>query len=122
MDVTAWICQGLLAVVFFASGVAKSTMSRERLLETGQTGAAVFPMPAVRVAAASELMAAAGLVLPWLTGIGRPLTPAAAAGLIVVMVIAAVTHWRLGEPRNVLGNLVLLTMCVVVIVVRVGQL
>lgn len=122
MDVLAWICQGLLAAVFLGSGVAKSTMSRERLQETGQTGAAVFPIPVVRFTAAMELLAAVGLVLPWATGIARGLTPAAAAGLIVIMVVAAITHWRLGEPRNVVGNAVLLGLCVVVVAVRVGQL
>lgn len=122
MDVLAWICQGLLAAVFLGSGVAKSTMSRERLQETGQTGAAVFPIPVVRFTAAMELLAAVGLVLPWATGIARALTPAAAAGLIVIMVVAAITHWRLGEPRNVMGNAVLLGLCVVVVAARVGQL
>ena len=61
MNTFLWILQGRLAVVFLGSGIAKSTMSRERLIATGQTGIALFPMPVVRVTAASELLAAAGL-------------------------------------------------------------
>jgi uncharacterized membrane protein YphA (DoxX/SURF4 family) len=63
MDNVVWVCQGLLAVLFLASGCAKISMSRERLLATGQTGIAPFPMPLVRLAAASELLGAVGLIL-----------------------------------------------------------
>jgi uncharacterized membrane protein YphA (DoxX/SURF4 family) len=84
--------------VFAASGTAKITMPRERLLATGQTGVAMFPMPVVRFTAAMELLAAVGLVAPRLTGVGQVLTPLAAAGLCVVMVGAAWAHSRLHEP------------------------
>ena len=94
MDTILWILQGILAVVFLGSGIAKSTMSRERMIATGQTGIALFPMPVVRVTAASELLAAAGLLLPWATGVAPWLTPTAAAGLCVVMVGAAWSHFQ----------------------------
>lgn len=122
MDVFTWVCQIVLAIVFLGSGVAKTTMSRERLLATGQTGAAAFPMPIVRFTAATELLAGAGLLLPWATGVARALTPAAALGLVIIMIVAAITHWRLEEPRNVHGNGVLIALCLIVIVVRTGQL
>jgi hypothetical protein len=118
VNLVAWIAQGLLAMVFAGSGVAKSIMSRERLLATGQTGAVEFPMRVVRFTAFMELLAAVGLIAPWALDIAPWLTPVAAAGLIVIMVVAAITHWRLGEPRNVVGNVVLMTLCVVVIAVR----
>jgi hypothetical protein len=43
MNIVVWVCQGLLAVLFLASGGAKISMSRERLLATGQTGIARSP-------------------------------------------------------------------------------
>jgi len=43
-----------LAAVFAVSGTAKLTMTRERLLDTGQTGVAMFPMPVVRFTASME--------------------------------------------------------------------
>ena len=67
-------------------------MSRERLLATGQTGIAPFPMPVVRMTAILELFGVAGLVLPWVLDTYRVLTPAAAIGLGVVMYGAAVSH------------------------------
>lgn len=111
MDIALWICQVLLAVLFLISGSAKLTFSRERLLATGQTGIAPFPMPVVRFTAACELLAVLGLILPGLTGIAPGLTPAAALGLCVVMVGAAESHRRLGEPRTSLVNLSVLAVC-----------
>jgi len=114
MNIALWAGQIVLAAVFLASGIAKSTMSRERLLATGQTGVAVFPQPVVRFTAAMEVAGAAGLVVPWWTGIATGLTPAAACGLCFVMIGAASAHLRLHEPRNVAINGVLLALCVFV--------
>jgi hypothetical protein len=122
MDLLLWIFQGVLAVVFLGSGVAKGSMSRERLVATGQTGVALFPMPVVRFTAGCELLAAAGLVLPWATGIARALTPLAAVGLCVIMVGAASSHARLREPRNVAANALLFGMALAVAVGRFAGL
>jgi uncharacterized membrane protein YphA (DoxX/SURF4 family) len=122
VDVALWSAQVLLAVLFAGSGVAKSTMSRERLLATGQTGAASFPMPLVRFTAAMELLAAVGLLLPWATGIAPALTPLAAVGLCLVMVGAAGSHIRLREARNTAANGVLFALCLFVAINRFGQL
>jgi hypothetical protein len=122
MNVALWILQGLLAVVFLGSGLAKSTMTKERMLATGQTGVAPFPLPVIRAVAFCELLAAVGLLLPWATGIGRFLTPLAAVGLCLVMVGAAGSHARLREPRNVAVNAVLFALAVTVAVARFGDL
>jgi hypothetical protein len=122
MNLTLWIFQVILAVVFAGSGVAKATMSRERLVATGQTGVAVFPMPVVRLTAAAELLAVAGLLLPWATGIARVLTPVAALGLCVVMIGAASSHLRLREPRNVAINAVLFGLALTVAIGRLAAL
>ncbi|WP_109472311.1 DoxX family protein [Ornithinimicrobium cavernae] len=108
MDLALWIASGALALVFAASGTAKLVMSRQRMLDTGQTGIAPFPMHVVRLTAASELLAAVGLFAPWLTDTARVLTPLAAVGLIVVMCGAAVSHASLREPKAVAENLALL--------------
>jgi uncharacterized membrane protein YphA (DoxX/SURF4 family) len=118
MNVALWSAQILLAAVFLASGIAKSTMSRERLLETGQTGVAVFPQPVVRFAASMEVAGAVGLVVPWWSGIAPGLTPAAAFGLAIVMIGAGSAHVRLHEPRNVAVNALLLALCLFVAIGR----
>jgi hypothetical protein len=122
MNTFLWILQGLMAVVFTGSGLAKSTMTRERLIATGQTGVALFPMPVVRFTAVCEVLGAAGLVLPWATGIARVLTPVAAIGLCVVMVGAASSHARLREPRNVAINTLLFAAALTVAIGRFADL
>jgi uncharacterized membrane protein YphA (DoxX/SURF4 family) len=118
MNIALWIAQLILAAVFAASGTAKLTMGRERLLATGQTGVAMFPMPVVRFTAAMEVLAAVGLVAPWLTGIAKVLTPLAAAGLCAVMIGAAWAHTRLHEPRSVAVNALLFSLAAYVMLGR----
>jgi uncharacterized membrane protein YphA (DoxX/SURF4 family) len=122
MNVTLWILQVVLAVAFAVSGTAKSTMSKPRLLATGQTGVAPFPVPVIRFVAVCELLAAAGLVLPWATGVAPVLTPLAAVGLCAVMVGAAWSHTSLREPRNVAVNVVLFALALTVAIGRFAAL
>jgi uncharacterized membrane protein YphA (DoxX/SURF4 family) len=115
MTIYFWIARGILALIFLASGIAKSTMSREKMLATGQTGAASQPLGFVRFIACCEILGAAGLILPSALGIGRFLTPLAAAGLAVIMIGAARIHTRLKESHAVVVNIALLALCVFVV-------
>ena len=115
MNIYLWIAQSILALMFLGSGIAKSAMSREKMLATGQTGAAGQPMGLVRFIACCEILGAAGLILPSLLGIGRFLTPLAAIGLAVIMIGAARIHKRLRESRAVAVNVALLALCLFVV-------
>ncbi len=126
MNAAAWAAQIVLAVIFLASGLAKLTMSRERMLASGQTGAAAYPLPIVRFTAACELLAVVGLLLPTLLGIAAGLAGWAAVGLAIVMIGAmamhsklAVTEQRATEWRNVATNVALLVVCVFVAIQRI---
>jgi uncharacterized membrane protein YphA (DoxX/SURF4 family) len=119
MNIALWVGQGILAAAFISSGTMKSIQSKDRMIATGQTGVAPFPLPFLRVVAACEVLAAIGLILPWALGIGRVLTPLAAVGLAVIMVGAAFSHAGLKEYKQVFGvNLVLFALCVFVAVGR----
>lgn len=118
MNIVLWILQGALAAIFLWSGANKISLSRERLIASGQTGIAVYPMPVVRFTAACEIAAAAGLVLPWATGIAPVLTPLAAVGACVIMVGAAAAHTRLREPRNVATNVLIFAAALTVAIGR----
>lgn len=123
MNTVLWVFQLLLAVVFVASGSAKSFMSKARMIETGQTGVAPFPVPVIRAVAVLEVVGAVGLVLPWLMGVTRVLTPLAAVGLSIVMVGAAVSHSRLGEYKQAVAvNGSLFVLLTVVAVQRFSHL
>lgn len=110
MNLFLWAVQIALAAIFLASGIAKSLMSKERMLATGQTGAASQPLPLVRFVAFCEILGAAGLVLPIALGIDRFLTPLAALGFIVIMIGAARIHTKLGESKSIAVNVVLLIL------------
>jgi uncharacterized membrane protein YphA (DoxX/SURF4 family) len=122
MNTITWILTAVLAVVFTVSGVAKSTMSRDRLIATGQTGIAPFPTPVVRAVAIAELFAVVALFVPWLTDTARVLTPLAALGLVGVMIGAATSHASLREPRSVAANTTLLALAAFVAAARFATL
>lgn len=114
MNVALWVGQALLAVVFVYSGSLKLSQSRQRLIDMGQTGASVFPLPLLRFVACCELLGVLGVILPWLTHTVVVLTPLAAVGFAVVMIGAVAAHARLREPRNVLATSLILVLALVV--------
>lgn len=131
MSIALWVVQILLAAVFLGSGVVKGTQPKDKLIATGQTGVAPFPLPVIRLTAFAELLAVAGLILPSLTGIAEVLTPAAAAGLVIVMIGAITSHSTLlradraagrgnREARNVAATFVLMALCLFVVVGRLA--
>jgi uncharacterized membrane protein YphA (DoxX/SURF4 family) len=123
MNVLAWTLQIVAAATFLYSGSLKSWMPKDRMIATGQTGVAPYPLPVLRIVAISELLGAAGLLLPWMLGTDRFLTPLAAACLIPIMVGAAMAHASLGELKQVfLVNMPLLAILVGVVAIRLGDL
>ena len=60
--------------------------------------------PFFRFIGLAELLAAAGLTLPTLTGIMPWLTPLAAAGLLVIMIGAAILHLRRAAYPQAIGD------------------
>jgi uncharacterized membrane protein YphA (DoxX/SURF4 family) len=118
MNLALWICQGLLAAVFLLSGSAKISMSKPRMLATGQTGVAPFPVPVIRLTAACELVAVVGLIAPSASGVLPVLAGFAAIGLGVVMVGAIASHASLREPVAVAANTLILATCCFVAIGR----
>ncbi|GBE65777.1 hypothetical protein MFM001_22390 [Mycobacterium sp. MFM001] len=118
MNVLLWSLQVILAVIFAASGLAKISQPKARLIASGQTGVAPFPLPVIRVTALAELLGAVGILLPRLVGVAEYLTPLAAAGFAVVMVGAVSSHAYLREPRNVALTAMILVAAVLVAVGR----
>jgi uncharacterized membrane protein YphA (DoxX/SURF4 family) len=111
MNIGLWIGQALLAGVFLFSAITKGFWSKEKLIAKGQTGVAPVPMPLLRLIAFAELLAVIGLIVPQLTGVAPILTPLAAFGLCIVMLGAAIVHFRLHEQRNIVSNVAILVMC-----------
>ena len=91
MNITLWILQVLLAVAFAAHGVMMLAPPPEIAVLMN----AMLPRWFQIFIGASEVLAAIGLTLPGMTRIMPGLVPAAAAGVIVVMISATALHlWR----------------------------
>jgi uncharacterized membrane protein len=119
MNVFLWILQGLLAAAFLAAGVMKATQPKEKLAPN-LPWVNDFPVAAVKLIGVSQIAAALGLVLPGLTGIAVVLTPLAAVGLGLIMVLAAVYHIRKGEYSSIVVNAVILLIAAVIAWGRFG--
>jgi putative oxidoreductase len=105
-NVALWIAQILLAAAFGMAGVMKSTAPITELAEK-MVWPGAMPAALVRFIGVSELLGAIGLILPAATRIRPMLTPLAAAGLVVVMLLAAAFHLSRGEAGALPINLTL---------------
>ena len=87
MNIVLWIIQILLSLLFLFSGSMKFIMSAEQMNE-----GAPFALPIwfIHFIGICEILGAIGLIVPWLTGIKRGLTPLAASLLVVIMIGATV--------------------------------
>jgi uncharacterized membrane protein YphA (DoxX/SURF4 family) len=119
VDVVLWIVQWVLAVMFLVSGAMKVITPEDKLRADPRMGwVEDTGIGQARLAGASEVLAALGLVLPGLVGIAEFLTPLAALGLVVVMLLAAVLHRRRDEPQIAGVNLALAALAAFVAIGR----
>ena len=117
MSVVLWIIQVVLALAFLMAGFMKLTQPIATLSKR-MTWTAAVPLGLVRFIGLAELLGGMGLILPMLIGILPWLTIAAAIGLSIVMVSAAIFHLTRHEASHVPGNIVLLILAVIVVVGR----
>lgn len=110
MNTLLWIIQGMMAAAFMMTGAMKLVTKKEAVADTmGYVND--FTQGQLYGIGVLELMGAAGLILPLLTGILPVLTPLAALGLVVMMVGAFFTHLRRDEivPMGLM-NIMLIAM------------
>lgn len=115
MLIVLWIVRILLALAFLMAGFMKSFMPLEGL-KKNMAWVAVTPAALVRFIGIAELLGAIGLILPILTGILPWLTIAAAVGLAVAMLCAAVFHAVRKEYSGIAPSIVLLLLTLFVVV------
>lgn len=114
MNVAVWVAQVLLGLAFGAAGFMKFSQPREKL-QVNMKWVEDFAPNTIKGIGLLEILAAVGLILPWLTGILPVLTPLAAAGLILTMIGAMIVHLRRGEYPGVVVNVVLLALAAFVV-------
>jgi uncharacterized membrane protein YphA (DoxX/SURF4 family) len=102
-----------MALAFMYSGINKSIFSIRKLVyEKGQTGVEDLSLPFVRFIGISEILGAIGLILPWGLKIFPILTPIAAIVFALVMIPAAIIHYKRKESKNVFINAIFFCICV----------
>lgn len=109
-----WIAQSVLAVIFFLTGSMKLTLPIEKISEI-LPWAANAPEELIRFIGLSELLGAAGLILPAALSIKPFLTPLAAACLAIVMLAAAAFHFLRGEFSHIAVPVTMFLMSVFIV-------
>jgi uncharacterized membrane protein len=116
MHRTTWVLQIVLGIYFVAIGVMHFIVPEGLPAPLGW----MYDLPtwAHWVSGIAEILGGLGLILPGLTRIRPELTPLAAAGLTLVMVMAAVYHLTRGEMVNIGTNLLVAALLVFIAWVR----
>ncbi|GIH08901.1 membrane protein [Rhizocola hellebori] len=114
MELAYWIIAGLLAVFYLYAGGKKVAQSKEQL-QPMMGWVDQIPMPLVRTIGVLEVLGAAGLILPPLTGIAAWLAVAAAIGFVLIQAGGIALHLSRGEARLIGLNIVLLAMAAVTV-------
>lgn len=121
MNTVAWVLQVVLAVVFLLHGLA-STVAYSAVAKRMQErrGAVSPPLPPAfrQFIGVAELAAAFGLIVPPAIHLVAWLAPLAAAGLVIVMVGAAILHARKSEFPALAVTVVLGALAAVTLFLR----
>lgn len=108
LHMSLWVVQVLLALAFGMAGYMKLTMPIVELAANGMGFVNHTPEGLVRFIGVAEILGALGLILPSALSIKPFLTPIAAIGIAVIMLLSIKEHLSQNEP--VIANIVLLLL------------
>ena len=117
MNIFLWVLQIALGAAFILAGIMKATQPKEKLAGN-MTWVNRRSAGTVKFIGVMEILGGLGLILPWATGIATILTPLAAVGLAIIMVLAIGDHVRAKEWQVIGINVVLGALAVVIAVGR----
>jgi uncharacterized membrane protein YphA (DoxX/SURF4 family) len=112
LHISLWVAQVLLALAFGMSGFLKISSPIEKLAEMGMTFVTSYDPATVQFIGVAELLAAIGLILPSALRLIPILTPLAATGLAIIMILA--TQYHIAHDESPIANLVLFAIAVFV--------
>ena len=114
MNIALWVVQVLLGVAFIAAGGMKVFAYEKYKTMSEKNGPSGLNHGLVTFIGLSEIAGAVGIVLPMAVNVAPWLSPAAAAGLATVMLLAVFYHVRRHEPPAAPAILFLLALLVAV--------
>ena len=106
MNIALWVLQVLLAAAFFAHGLLFLNPPPDIAVQMNESLPRWFQL----FLGVAEVAAAAGLTLPGMTRMLPQLVPAAAVGVVIVMISATVWHLVRAEYTSAVVTAVLLAM------------
>ena len=92
LHITLWVVQVILALAFGMVGIMKMYKPADQLIEMGMTFVKHFELSTIRFIGIAEILGAIGLILPAAIRIKPILTPIAAIGIALVMILASAQH------------------------------
>ena len=114
-NIGLWVAQVALAAMFLMAGATKLMSGSAELVAMGMGWAENSPLALIKFIGLAEVAGGLGLILPAPTRIMPHLTKWAAAGLCVIMVLAAGLHITRGEFEVVPVNVILFALAAFVI-------
>lgn len=114
MNIALWVLQFMLALAFLAHGWMFLSPPPELI---DQMNASIAPAFRLFIGVA-EVLAAIGLTLPGMTRVLPGLVPAAAAGLVIVMISATIFHVARAEYTSAAMTFLLLVLAAFVAYMR----
>ena len=105
MKIALWIVQGLLALSFIMAGLMKLVSPIEDLADA-MVWVGRYSEGIVRFIGLMELLGGVGVILPSILRIQPKLAPAAAGGLLIIMILASIDHIRADEMADLIPALV----------------
>lgn len=117
MNIALWIIQILLAAAFLTTGSIKLVFPKKNL-EKVFDWIDDFSQNKIQIIATLEIIGAFGLFLPGVYPISKVIIPLSAAGLAIIMILAALTHYNRGEKSEMITNIVIFGLLSIVIIGR----
>jgi hypothetical protein len=116
VNVALWVVSIGMGLAFAAAGATKLVLSKRQLVLRGAGWVEDFSSGTVRFVGFTEMMGGLAIILLAVLDVPRRLVlTAGTAGLIIVMLGAAVVHARRREPGMIVLNLALLALAAVAI-------
>lgn len=119
VDVVLWVVSAVIGLAFAACGVVKLVVPKRRLALRGSSWVNEFSSTTVVFVGLTEIAGGLAMLSPAVLKISQPSAVLlGTAGLIVVMLGAAVVHIRRREPGMIVLNLALLALAELAILDR----
>lgn len=116
MNIVLWIVQILLGLIFLMAGSMKAfnyVKARESLPWVKDVSKGLVTFIGI-----AELLGGIGFILPVALNVFPVLTPIAAIGIAIIMILSALFHLRRKEYSGIVFNIVLLALAFIVAIGR----